>query len=263
MAEAFDSLLTSTEAAELLGVGPTSVKRWADDGRLPSIKTPGKHRRFERHAVERFLAKSRLDTCESKAAEWVSLFLTEHREHSLQAALLQRRAELGSWWKVANELGESLVLLGVGWKEGRVGIVQEHLASERFSRALNMVSHSLPLARKAPRALLVSADGDDHTLGLSLTELCLRELGLETLWIGRNTPTDVLVEHLKHHVFEVVAVSASLSSKKTKLQEQLPTIESACAPKGKLLLGGLGPWPLSTSGIRIKSFQELQLALAS
>ncbi len=45
-------LMTTQEAAKLLGVGPSSVKRWADDGRLPSIKTPGGHRRFRARDVE-------------------------------------------------------------------------------------------------------------------------------------------------------------------------------------------------------------------
>ncbi len=39
-------LLTTTEAAKLLGVGTSSVKRWADEGRLPVVRTPGGHRRF-------------------------------------------------------------------------------------------------------------------------------------------------------------------------------------------------------------------------
>ncbi|MEO1483980.1 MAG: helix-turn-helix domain-containing protein [Myxococcota bacterium] len=47
-----DKLMTTQEAAKLLGVGPSSVKRWADDGRLPTIKTPGGHRRFRARDVE-------------------------------------------------------------------------------------------------------------------------------------------------------------------------------------------------------------------
>lgn len=44
--------LTTQEAASLLGVGPSSIKRWADDGRLPSMKTPGGHRRFRQADIE-------------------------------------------------------------------------------------------------------------------------------------------------------------------------------------------------------------------
>jgi len=36
------------EAAEILGVHPTTVRHWADSGELPSQRTPGGHRRFRR-----------------------------------------------------------------------------------------------------------------------------------------------------------------------------------------------------------------------
>ena len=48
-------LMTTREAAELLGVGTTSIKRWADDGTLECVRTAGGHRRFPRAAVLRFL----------------------------------------------------------------------------------------------------------------------------------------------------------------------------------------------------------------
>ena len=39
-------LLSSTAAAKYLNVAPSTVKRWADDGRLRCVKTQGGHRRF-------------------------------------------------------------------------------------------------------------------------------------------------------------------------------------------------------------------------
>jgi excisionase family DNA binding protein len=36
------------EAAEMLGVHPTTIRHWADSGDLPSQRTPGGHRRFRR-----------------------------------------------------------------------------------------------------------------------------------------------------------------------------------------------------------------------
>lgn len=38
--------LTTSEAAEHLGVHPSTLRRWADDGDLPVMLTPGGHRRF-------------------------------------------------------------------------------------------------------------------------------------------------------------------------------------------------------------------------
>ena len=40
--------LSTREAAKFLGVGTTSIKRWAEDGVLQCMKTAGGHRRFRR-----------------------------------------------------------------------------------------------------------------------------------------------------------------------------------------------------------------------
>ena len=54
------------------------------------------------------------------------------------------------------------------------------------SPALSHTSRdALPVGERGPVCLLACAEGDDHTLGLSLAELCLREAGWATLWAGR------------------------------------------------------------------------------
>jgi excisionase family DNA binding protein len=43
------------KASRLLGVDPDTLRRWADEGRVPAFLTPGGHRRFERRALERLV----------------------------------------------------------------------------------------------------------------------------------------------------------------------------------------------------------------
>ncbi len=45
-------MLTRSEVARLLGVCPSTVARWAREGRVPSLVTLGGHHRFERQIVE-------------------------------------------------------------------------------------------------------------------------------------------------------------------------------------------------------------------
>lgn len=49
------------EAAKLLGVHPTTVRNWADQGDLPFRRTPGRHRRFNRTILQEWAAKHQLD----------------------------------------------------------------------------------------------------------------------------------------------------------------------------------------------------------
>src|SRR5687767_7156732 len=46
--------LTSRQAARLLGASEASVKRWADGGLLPAVRTAGGHRRFRPEDVAAF-----------------------------------------------------------------------------------------------------------------------------------------------------------------------------------------------------------------
>ncbi len=47
------------EAARLLGVAPTTLRRWADDGVVRSFVTPGGHRRFLRSSLQSMIPTDR------------------------------------------------------------------------------------------------------------------------------------------------------------------------------------------------------------
>lgn len=47
--------LTLTEASEQLGIHPTTLRRWADNGDLPVYITPGGHRRFLQDDIAAFM----------------------------------------------------------------------------------------------------------------------------------------------------------------------------------------------------------------
>jgi len=53
--ETSKDLLTTKQAADILGVGTTSIKRWSDEGKLPAYKTAGGHRRYRRADVENMM----------------------------------------------------------------------------------------------------------------------------------------------------------------------------------------------------------------
>lgn len=59
MSDRQDQWLGLSEAAELLGVHPSTVRAWADQGKLPVQRTPGGHRRFPRAEIEAMLSGGR------------------------------------------------------------------------------------------------------------------------------------------------------------------------------------------------------------
>jgi excisionase family DNA binding protein len=258
-----ERLLTSTEVARLLGVTSGSVKRWADMGLLRCARTAGRHRRFDPGEVQRFLRER---TASAPPAEpptpgvWVERLTTEYDVHRFVSDLYAERARLGSWWRVAGSLGSVLDEIGARWVDGTLSILDEHMASERLARTLAQISDQLPLRPGAPRLLLATAEGEEHTLGLSLVELAVREHGWPVLWAGRNTPLSEIVAHVAAGTADAVAVSASSMAEPGDLLAQAERLGAICrAGDVPLLLGGGGPWPeWIPYGARVGTFEELR-----
>jgi MerR family transcriptional regulator, light-induced transcriptional regulator len=251
-------MLTTTEAAEVAAVAPSTIKRWADQGILPFARTAGGHRRFDRLAVERMLRGQSASgsSGDPVAAAWVRC-LVDGRRHEIDGRLLEARGRLGSWWRVADELALALTEMGKEWECGRLTIADEHVASDALARALARAGDALPIRLDGPRCLLACAGEDEHTLGLALAELCLRELGWTPLWLGRRTPVDEVVRLVRGGQVAMVALSASaLLGDQQALHAIAGEVGAACQERCiPLLLGGAGAWPAQpSSGVRVTSF---------
>lgn len=249
-------LLTSTDVAALLGVSSGTVKRWSDSGRLECVRTAGRHRRFALEAVEHF----RRGRAGSEGATFVDRLLGDEDLLTLQATLLEQRAHLGAWWRVAAWLAPEIEELGQRWQDGRIGVVEEHLASERLARVLGRLVETLPARPSAPWVLLAAAEGEEHLLGLGLAELCLKEEGWNTRWAGRRTPTAGLVRAVEDGAVDAVALSASVVASRGPLHAQCATLSEVCARHGvHLVMGGRGEWPEPPPhGTVVREFENLR-----
>ncbi len=257
-----NNIVGTLEAARLAGITPSSIKRWADRGLLPCVRTPGGHRRFNRFALERFLLTQ--SSAEGSNSAWLDS-LIEGRRHEVESLLLEARARVGSWYRVADELGPVVTELGRRWETGRITIAQEHLSADCLIRALARVSEALPGRSNGPRCLLACAEGDEHTIGLSLLEVCLRELGWVPVWLGGRTPTTELIRLALEGEARLVALSASSASANPKaLAGIADEVGAACREtRTTLVLGGAGAWPEPPIyGARLRSFHEFNAFVA-
>jgi methylmalonyl-CoA mutase cobalamin-binding subunit len=246
-----DDLLTTAEAARIARVGGSSLKRWADQNLLPCVRTAGGD-------LERFLA-SLGDRHAPSEASWADLAL-HGTMHEIWGEIAAARGRAGAYYPVAEQIGRGLVEIGRRWERGEISVLDEHAASEKLSRALERTAEGLVSVPTAPTALLASAAGDDHTLGLSLVEVVLRETGWNARWAGRNTPTDEVVALVAEGSLELVALSASArSSSPDRLATQLRTLAPACRERGvHLILGGRGAWPRRPEyGVVVSDFETL------
>ncbi|MBX2813486.1 MAG: helix-turn-helix domain-containing protein [Myxococcales bacterium] len=261
-----EELLTTAEAARRLGIGPSTVKRWADEGILACVRTVGGHRRFVSEEVDRFQQKVFSKACSMEVDQWVDLLLGDDTgPFQINAALFQARGERSHWWEVCTLLSTVLEEIGIRSARGKLGIAQDHVASERLSRGLAFAIQCIGTAPRSPPCVLVTAEGEDHVLRLLMVELCAREADWNAIWLGRTCPLTDALDVVERRRARAVAMSASSTFKdRENLAQQERAIGNFLAPKKvPLLLDGNGAWPeVPHYGERIHTFQQLSRRLS-
>lgn len=264
-------LLTSTQAADVLDASPTSIKRWADAGVLPCVRTAGGHRRFRVEDLELFQRRQGSGGPEapqeepSELDEWIVDLLLD-RPYRVRSRLYDARSRLGSWAAVCDHLGPILWEMGESWARGELSVVEEHMATQLLLRSLGRVSETMDVSERAPRALLMTLEHEDHTMGLSFVELTLRELGWRPIWSGRHTPLEGLGTALDSYRIDALCVSSSeYSTHERRMADAAAQLGSVCEPRGvTLALGGGGTWPEGEDlkyGHRLRSLVSLRSVL--
>ena len=157
-----EELLSSRSAAQILGVGISTIKRWSDESVLACVKTEGGHRRFRREDVERLLRRQqgRLTDEDASISRWIELLVSKTPQTVVVAELLKEKAEHESWARTSDFMGRVIVALGRRWEHGTLSVHGEHVATERLVRALAWVSQTIVVAENAPICLLLTAPGD-------------------------------------------------------------------------------------------------------
>jgi len=102
-------LLSLEEAAQLLGVSKSTMRRWEEEGRLKPERTPGGHRRYRSREFTQMVMHPRLKT------DRVTIAYAQVSSHDQKAALKRQAILLSefctkSGWihKVICDLGSGL-----------------------------------------------------------------------------------------------------------------------------------------------------------
>ena len=139
--------LSIRQASRLLGVHISTVRDWADEGLLPSYRTPGGHRRFSRVDLDKFLAQQRKSSKQkTTAAEQTLTRMREELSTHSQSDWLKGSAPTRPSEKERNrqrEFGQRLLA-------GVVDFVEEPNARDR------LLDEGRRIAREYGRALMES-----------------------------------------------------------------------------------------------------------
>jgi excisionase family DNA binding protein len=255
-------MVSAGEAARRLGVAPATIQRWVDSGVLHAERTLGGHRRIYVTELRRLIAAGRPARISSPPAHWFHVLMTGDPA-KVKAALIASRQETGNWVDTADEVASAIAEVGRQWEAGTCQIFEEHAATEALRRAAATCLSEMPAPEDAPRAVLLTVEGERHTLGLALAELVLAEAGWRPLWIGEGPPADELGDIADKFKPDIVVVSASAASPPAAVARyQRPLAELASKSGIRLILAGSGAWKTSSATKRVVTFKDLREALA-
>ncbi|MEO7426428.1 MAG: helix-turn-helix domain-containing protein [Fibrobacteria bacterium] len=207
--------LTTSQAAGLLEVHESTMKRWANEGRFQPDRTAGGHRRITLPALMAFARADREDAALLKFApfeEEMARAALECRERNhfkpladliiklcdtrppgqLVAAMRYLERACGVPRARTFDLGvaEALRRIGREWAAGERSIAQEH----RFTQKVLDAAHSLraqseeDTESRAPLALVGCAETCYHEVGAMFVRLALEEAGWRVCYLGANVP---------------------------------------------------------------------------
>jgi excisionase family DNA binding protein len=252
----------STKAAmRLLGVGSTTIKRWADGGQLPFMRTVGGHRRFRLVDLRRLSQVSGpADASNGEAVTWQRWLLNSDLSF-VSGKLQELRRTRQDWFEAADALGEVTRTIGENWEQGDCSVIEEHIASRKLAQGLSAISAALPVPKGSRVCLVAALFGERHGLGALLSQVCLRSMGYEALFLGTDVDPVMLAVHVQESKPDLVALSASSwQTNVASLKYQADQLGADCRQSGtELVLGGEGDWPERPEyGHRCRSFVEFR-----
>ena len=217
--------LTSKETAQILGVSEASVKRWADSGLLPAIKTAGGHRRFQSADIAIFqrsnakpiapLPKPQttlLTADRAKLAEQMLEALLESSAEKVWSLFVNLSIQGQSPARIADEVFcPAFREIGKRWQQGGLSVAQEHIASRCGLDALQQLRSILNAPpRDENLAICCGTENDFHELPLQIAVLTLENQGWKVINLGSNTPFFVLREAVERYNPRLVCAASTI-----------------------------------------------------
>lgn len=268
--------LTTSETADLLGVHPSTVKRWADGDGLEADKTLGGHRRIYLRAALSFAEERGIDTFLTPFAPFESHVWLAVRD-AVDQQDFQRVRSLALGWLIRgyprrvtalfqelmsrphlslaqvcdHAIQPFMAEVGMAWREGRLRIGEEHMASQAILEALIQFSPRNRLEdpeesgggeRRRPVAVVGAMEGDHHQIGSMCVRVLLERQGWQVYYPGANTPAEEFAALQRARRADLVCISVSPPATGANIRRAVELLREYYRPANpySLVFGGSG-----------------------
>jgi excisionase family DNA binding protein len=263
----------SEQAAKILGVNVSTIKRWTDEGKLQCVRSAGGHRKFLFYHLSGFLEKN------TKKRTKLSLFpvedvtdlqITQHiikgefeylKNFLLETAfacdrkrILQVLQGLYMSQFPLHQIFDELVTpvlhrIGDMWEDNRITVTEEHIASQTLRDCLIRLQAVICIpSEKIGNVICLNFSDELHDIALKMADHILESFGYKVLFSGQITPQLKIDQIFKTFQPERVYISSKVVKNPQLVQEELDQICALCKDHGsQLYLGGEGFSKLDTS----------------
>jgi len=207
--------LNSVEAANLLGVNVSTIKRWTDSGKLNCIQTAGGHRKFLMMHINEYLntysdnaKKITVLPYDSSEHRQLNHLIQKHKIDELKENLLKYSIEskynevsmiitgltLGQYpiFKMFDDLITPVLHeIGNQWEAEKITVVEEHIASNIIRDSLITLRETIiKLENTNEKVLCLAFDNDQHDIPIKMVQIILEQRGYNVYFTGQRTPAE-------------------------------------------------------------------------
>lgn len=244
------------QLAKAAGVSESSIKRWCDQGLIPTVKTAGGHRRLTLDAAAEYLRQAHPDAHPELLGLPPRTHLEEHSVGATIAELYHRlvagddaacRAilfDLHLSGERVSRIADAVISpafqsVGSGWECGDVEIYQERRACRIVLRILEELKTVVPAAkRSAPLAIGGTPECDPYMLPTALVELTMQQSGWRSQSLGSRLPFNTLAAAIRDQQPRLFWLSISHVTDERQFLAQYREFYSAVQNDVAVVVGG-------------------------
>ncbi|MCB0284035.1 MAG: helix-turn-helix domain-containing protein [Calditrichaeota bacterium] len=260
------NLYNTEEAAKILGVNVSTIKRWSSAGKLKCIRTAGGHRKFEMTHLTEFIQNGQkpntrinsipMDRAEdSRISEWIlkSDFKNLVNYIQKQAIHCNRNkildvfkgmvlAKIPLYDIYDHLITPTLHQIGSTWEKGQISVIEEHFASQTLKDTITRLQGMINFPEKKLGVVMaMNLENELHDIVLKMVDHILEFRGYKVLYSGQLTPLINLEHIFDDYAPKRLYISSTYVENLTNAQLEFDSIcQTAERFNLKIFVGGSG-----------------------
>jgi methanogenic corrinoid protein MtbC1 len=158
--------------------------------------------------------------------------------HGLEAVLDRALVDLSKPILRNKLLVPLLEEIGDRWRDGKLRVAHEHMASSIVTAFLTSVNSRYQVAPGAPVVAIATPAGQMHELGALLTASYAYEAGWDVLYLGANLPAEDLADAVRGRGAQGVLLSLVFPHGDTGTSAELRELRRLVGPQLPIIVGG-------------------------